>query len=135
MKCAIRPPAPWRARPPPSRRPVGALLLPARCQRRPARVPLPQEPWTQVAQVQTVLIEAGKLAARHGPHCAVAIGADLNSIPGSGVYHLITSGSLPPSHPHLRIIAEHVEMPEFGERGEFGGGAAELRQPLILHSA
>jgi endonuclease/exonuclease/phosphatase family metal-dependent hydrolase len=94
-----------------------------------------QEPWTQVAQIQTVLMGAAKLAEKHGPSTAVVLGGDLNSIPGSGVYHLVTSGHLPAAHPHLTIIAEHVEMPVFGENGEFGGGATDLKQPLRLSSA
>ena len=87
-----------------------------------------QEPWTQVAQMQTVLTAAGKLAAKHGPATPVVMGADLNSIPGSGVYHLVASGHLPSSHPHLKIIAEHVDFPEFGGGG--GGGGGDVRQPL-----
>jgi len=94
-----------------------------------------QEPWTQVAQMQVMLLAAAALAARHGPETALVIGADLNSIPGSGVYHLITSGHLPAAHPHLRIIAEHVELPEFGDAGEFGGGGRDLKQPMPLTSA
>jgi mRNA deadenylase 3'-5' endonuclease subunit Ccr4 len=94
-----------------------------------------QEPWTQVAQIQVVLLAAAALAAKHGPDVAIIMGADLNSIPGSGVYHLVSSGHLSASHPHLRIIAEQVEMPEFGEHAEFGGGSADLRQPMPLVSA
>ena len=71
-----------------------------------------QEPWTQVAQAQIVLTTSAKLASKYGPSTAVLFGADLNSIPGSGVYHLVTSGVLHASHPHMTIIAEHVEMPE-----------------------
>ena len=84
-----------------------------------------QEPWTQVAQVHAVLAAAGQLAQKHGDGAApapVVMGADLNSIPGSGVYHLVAAGSLPSSHPHLKIIAEHVEFPELAVGGGGGGG-------------
>ena len=87
-----------------------------------------QEPWTQVAQVHTVLSSAARLAAKYGPHTPVVLGADLNSIPGSGVYHLVASGQLPASHPHLKIIAEHVDFPEFADGG--GGGGGDVHQPI-----
>jgi mRNA deadenylase 3'-5' endonuclease subunit Ccr4 len=48
------------------------------------------------------------------------------------VYHLLQSGRVAEAHPHLRIIAEHVEMPSFGE---YGGGGGCLVQPLQLQSA
>ena len=57
--------------------------------------------------------------------CPVIFGADLNSIPGSGVHHLVAHGAVPSSHPHLKIIAEHIEMPELptgGGSGSSGGG-------------
>ena len=81
-----------------------------------------QEPWTQVAQVHTVLSSAAALAKKYGPSTPVVLGADLNSIPGSGVYHLVASGTLSASHPHLKIIAEHVEFPDFSGNGDSGGG-------------
>ncbi|EOD29371.1 hypothetical protein EMIHUDRAFT_449888 [Emiliania huxleyi CCMP1516] len=58
---------------------------------------------------------ACELAARHGG-CGVVAGCDLNSIPGSGVHRLLTSGSLPHSHPHMAaaIVAEHVAFPSLG---------------------
>ena len=87
-----------------------------------------QEPWTQVAQVHTVLSSAAALAKKFGDATPVVLGADLNSIPGSGVYHLVASGNLPANHPHLRVIAEHVEFPEFPDGG--GGGGSDVFQPL-----
>ena len=89
-----------------------------------------QEPWTQVAQVRTVLAAAATLQRKYGVHTPVVLGADLNSIPGSGVYHLVASGHLPASHPHLKIIAEHVEFPEFDDSGGSGGGGGGVTQPI-----
>uniref|UniRef100_A0A7S3ANS8 HTH La-type RNA-binding domain-containing protein n=1 Tax=Haptolina ericina TaxID=156174 RepID=A0A7S3ANS8_9EUKA len=91
-----------------------------------------QEPWTQLAQVQMVMITTARLIAKYGPQTSLVFGCDLNSIPGSGVYHLLQSGRVAEAHPHLRIIAEHVEMPSFGE---YGGGGGCLVQPLQLQSA
>ena len=93
------------------------------------------EPWTQIAQVQTVLSAAASLAAKHGEHTPGVLGADLNSIPGSGVHHLVAHGLLPASHPHLKIIAEHVEMPELPNGAQPGGGltggpGGEVRHPI-----
>ena len=88
-----------------------------------------QEPWTQVAQVHTVLSSAAALAKKYGPSTPVVLGADLNSIPGSGVYHLVASGTLSASHPHLKIIAEHVEFPDFSGNGDSGGGK-DVHQPI-----
>ncbi len=90
-----------------------------------------QEPSTQVAQAHVVLTAAGRLAAKHGPETAVVLAADLNSIPGSGVYHLITSRALSASHPHRAVIAESACFPSFGEHG---GGSSDLTQPLHLSS-
>ena len=88
-----------------------------------------QEPWTQVAQIQTVLSAAAALREKHGGDTTpVVLGADLNSIPGSGVYHLVAGGHVPASHPHLKIIAEHVDFPEFENGG--GGGGGDVRQPI-----
>ena len=115
-----------------------------------------QEPWTQVAQVQTVLLAASRLAAMYGPQTAVVMGADLNSIPGSGVYTLITEGYLPSSHPHLCIPgrsepwAEKIQMPQFEDDPDaastsgsgtktggaaYGGAGGDLYQPMLLTSA
>jgi len=71
------------------------------------------EPWTQIAQAHAAFSAACELAARHGG-CGVVAGCDLNSIPGSGVHRLLTSGSLPHSHPHMAIVAEHVAFPSLG---------------------
>ncbi|KAL1495395.1 hypothetical protein AB1Y20_016763 [Prymnesium parvum] len=91
-----------------------------------------QEPWTQIAQVHTVLSSAAALAAKYGPRTPVVFGCDLNSIPGSGVYHLVSTGRVAAGHPDLRIIAEQVEMPShMHEHGTSGG----VSQPLAMRSA
>ena len=57
-------------------------------------------------QAHAAFSAACELAARHGG-CGVVAGCDLNSIPGSGVHRLLTSGSLPHSHPHMAAVAAH----------------------------
>ena len=57
-------------------------------------------------QAHAAVSAACELAARHGG-CGVVAGCDLNSIPGSGVHRLLTSGSLPHSHPHMAAVAAH----------------------------
>jgi hypothetical protein len=92
-----------------------------------------QEPCTQIAQAQLVVTCAARVAERHGPGTAIVIGADLNSIPGSGVYHLLQHGSLPQSHPHLQIAADGVTMPRLEGGGDGGDGLLTL--PVQLQSA
>ena len=93
-----------------------------------------QEPWRQVAQAHAVVAAGCKLAAEMGEGTSVVMGADLNSIPGSGVYQLITHASLATSHPHMQLQGkcDEVSMPCFGE---LGGGGADLRLPMPLASA
>ena len=43
------------------------------------------------------MLAAAEFAKEHGPNAAVVLGADLNSIPGSGVYSLLTTGVYPPT--------------------------------------
>ena len=98
-------------------------------------VPLPcQEPWRQVAQSHAVVAAGSALAERMGEGTALVMGADLNSIPGSGVYQLITHATLAASHPHMQHVgrAEDVTMPSFGK---LGGGGDDLKLPTPLASA
>jgi len=102
--------------------------------------------------MQVTMLAAARLAAKHGPSTAIVLAADLNSIPGSGVYSLVTAGHLPVSHPHMAICADgEVEMPEFRDvehldgaaderlstdlAAHYGGGGADLRHPQPLTSA
>ncbi|KAJ1615933.1 hypothetical protein T492DRAFT_76198 [Pavlovales sp. CCMP2436] len=52
----------------------------------------------QVAQVHVVAAATLALAAKHGPSTAIVLGADLNSLPGSGVFCLLQQGTLPAAH-------------------------------------
>ena len=78
-----------------------------------------QEPWRQVAQSHAVVAAGCALAEKMGEGTAVVMGADLNSIPGSGVYQLITHATLAASHPHMQHCgrADDVSMPSFGKLG------------------
>ena len=61
------------------------------------------EPVCQIAQAEVVMLAAAEFAKEHGPNAAVVLGADLNSIPGSGVYSLLTAGRRrPPAFTHHR---------------------------------
>ena len=93
-----------------------------------------QEPWRQVAQSHAVVAAGCALAEKMGEGTAVVMGADLNSIPGSGVYQLITHATLAASHPHMQHCgrADDVSMPSFGK---LGGGGADLQLTMPLASA
>jgi len=93
-----------------------------------------QEPWRQVAQAHAVVAAGCALAEKMGEGTAVVMGADLNSIPGSGVYQLITHATLAASHPHMQHCgrADDVSMPSFGK---LGGGGADLQLTMPLASA
>ena len=76
-------------------------------------------------------IRAPMHMCRYGPSTAVVMGADLNSIPGSGVYTLTTEGHLPSTHPHLSIPgktepwAEQITMPRFEYEAGLEAAAGE----------
>lgn len=90
-----------------------------------------QEPVTQIAQIHQVLTVAAGVVERH-EGAAVVLGADLNSIPGSGCYQLLTAGTLHTAHPHMHIVHSDVRMPSFGD---YGGDGDPLYHPLGLQSA
>jgi len=87
-----------------------------------------QEPWAQVAQAFVAVRSAMAFAVKFGDATPVVMGADLNSIPGSGVHRLLTTSRLSAEHRDMAIVAENVAMP-------FLRGKAELRLPAALHSA
>lgn len=103
-----------------------------------------QEPSLQLVQAQSVLCHAARLVREEGPDTGVVLGADLNSIPGSGVYRLATEGFLPSDHAHAQVDVDGVTLPKLdqgahalGANGHHNSGGATcgaMTQPLPLRS-